>query len=225
MRSQICYILVSFVIISTFCCAQYVTLLFLLLYLGWLIQTQLRLEAFYTFNERFAKIRSKRIEKAVKGITGSKSSAATDETSQKSTKRGKKRKTKPQEDEGNQLEADSTAVDGVATSNQDNTSNKPSSEPLKKGETRKKNSRRVTGKSSGRGRGRGQRSGRRGKKAVTTAASYDVDTSSENDEEMQFQTSEEAPQLRRVCHLCFVCVCVCVYYLALVLFKILNLLS
>lgn len=34
------------------------------------MKTQLRLEAFYTFNERFAKIRSKRIKKAVKGITG-----------------------------------------------------------------------------------------------------------------------------------------------------------
>ncbi|XP_068642422.1 DNA repair protein UVH3 isoform X2 [Aristolochia californica] len=37
-------------------------------------ETQLRLEAFYTFNERFAKIRSQRIKKAVKGITGSQSS-------------------------------------------------------------------------------------------------------------------------------------------------------
>nr|GEV09196.1 DNA repair protein UVH3 isoform X1 [Tanacetum cinerariifolium] len=37
-------------------------------------ETQLRLEAFYTFNERFAKIRSKRISKAVKGIAGSKKS-------------------------------------------------------------------------------------------------------------------------------------------------------
>ncbi|KAJ4772674.1 5'-3' exonuclease family protein [Rhynchospora pubera] len=34
-------------------------------------ETQLRLEAFYTFNERFAKIRSQRIKKAIKGITGS----------------------------------------------------------------------------------------------------------------------------------------------------------
>uniref|UniRef100_A0A7N0UPT8 DNA repair protein UVH3 n=1 Tax=Kalanchoe fedtschenkoi TaxID=63787 RepID=A0A7N0UPT8_KALFE len=33
-------------------------------------ETQLRLEAFYSFNEKFAKIRSKRIKKAVKGITG-----------------------------------------------------------------------------------------------------------------------------------------------------------
>ncbi|TVU48015.1 hypothetical protein EJB05_07634 [Eragrostis curvula] len=33
-------------------------------------ETQLRMEAFYSFNERFAKIRSKRIKKAIKGITG-----------------------------------------------------------------------------------------------------------------------------------------------------------
>ncbi|XP_059284468.1 DNA repair protein UVH3 isoform X1 [Lycium ferocissimum] len=37
-------------------------------------ETQLRLEAFYSFNERFAKIRSKRIKKAVKYMTGNKSS-------------------------------------------------------------------------------------------------------------------------------------------------------
>ena len=34
----------------------------------------MRLEAFYSFNERFAKIRSKRIKQAVKGITGKRSS-------------------------------------------------------------------------------------------------------------------------------------------------------
>lgn len=34
----------------------------------------MRLEAFYTFNEKFAKIRSQRIKKAVKGITGKDSS-------------------------------------------------------------------------------------------------------------------------------------------------------
>ncbi|KAJ8424494.1 hypothetical protein Cgig2_006917 [Carnegiea gigantea] len=44
-------------------------------------ETQLRLEAFYTFDERFAKIRSKRIKQAVKGITGKRSSelASTDD--------------------------------------------------------------------------------------------------------------------------------------------------
>ncbi|XP_020592445.1 DNA repair protein UVH3 isoform X2 [Phalaenopsis equestris] len=41
-------------------------------------ETQLRMEAFYSFNERFAKIRSQRIKKAVKGITGINSSELTD---------------------------------------------------------------------------------------------------------------------------------------------------
>ncbi|KAJ1298306.1 hypothetical protein BS78_01G442600 [Paspalum vaginatum] len=44
-------------------------------------ETQLRMEAFYSFNERFAKIRSKRIKKAIKGITG-KSFPDTDEPEQ-----------------------------------------------------------------------------------------------------------------------------------------------
>lgn len=40
-------------------------------------ETQLRLEAFYTFNERFAKIRSKRIKQAVKGIMKNQSTEST----------------------------------------------------------------------------------------------------------------------------------------------------
>lgn len=47
------------------------------------MQTQLRMEAFYSFNERFAKIRSKRIQKAIKGITG-KTFSETDELNQDS---------------------------------------------------------------------------------------------------------------------------------------------
>ncbi|XP_020674035.1 DNA repair protein UVH3 isoform X1 [Dendrobium catenatum] len=41
-------------------------------------ETQLRMEAFYSFNERFAKIRSQRIKKALKGITGTSLSGLTD---------------------------------------------------------------------------------------------------------------------------------------------------
>ena len=57
------------------------------------LQTQLRLEAFYSFNQRFAKIRSKRIQKAVTRITGHMSSELMDipevdrlTTSQKASK-------------------------------------------------------------------------------------------------------------------------------------------
>lgn len=39
----------------------------------------MRLEAFYTFNERFAKIRSQRIKKALKGMTGNLSLGLTDD--------------------------------------------------------------------------------------------------------------------------------------------------
>ncbi|KAG6504372.1 hypothetical protein ZIOFF_036704 [Zingiber officinale] len=42
-------------------------------------ETQLRLEAFYTFNERFAKIRSQRIKKALKGMTDNLSPELTDD--------------------------------------------------------------------------------------------------------------------------------------------------
>ncbi|KAK1410132.1 hypothetical protein QVD17_36665 [Tagetes erecta] len=55
-------------------------------------ETQLRLEAFYTFNERFAKIRSKRISKAVKGMAGSKSSELMDCSEQLHSSSGNKRK-------------------------------------------------------------------------------------------------------------------------------------
>lgn len=41
-------------------------------------ETQLRLEAFYTFNQRFAKVRSKRIQKALTGITGKSNSEIMD---------------------------------------------------------------------------------------------------------------------------------------------------
>lgn len=158
-------------------------------------ETQLRLEAFYTFNERFAKIRSKRIEKAVKGITGSKSSALMDGAPQQSSGRGKKRKVKPHEDEENQLEVGSTGVDGAATSNKDNTV-----KPI----TKKKTPRSVDGHgifgneshAGRRQRGRGKGQSGRGRKKADTGTSYDA-SSSENVEEMQSHTSEDAHQLRR----------------------------
>lgn len=45
------------------------------------------MEAFYTFNERFAKIRSKRIKKALKGMAQNKSKEFMDEPGQRSQKR------------------------------------------------------------------------------------------------------------------------------------------
>ncbi|XP_072985440.1 DNA repair protein UVH3 isoform X2 [Typha latifolia] len=54
-------------------------------------ETQLRLEAFYTFNERFAKIRSQRIKKAVKGIIGNSSAGLADDIIQDCSQSRKKK--------------------------------------------------------------------------------------------------------------------------------------
>ncbi|KAK9061726.1 hypothetical protein SSX86_018909 [Deinandra increscens subsp. villosa] len=67
-------------------------------------ETQLRLEAFYTFNERFAKIRSKRISKAVKGMAGSKSSELMGNNEQLHTSNGNKKKKVKHEKEKNDVE-------------------------------------------------------------------------------------------------------------------------
>ncbi|CAH9092387.1 unnamed protein product [Cuscuta epithymum] len=67
-------------------------------------ETQLRLEAFYAFNERFAKIRSTRIKKAVKGMTCSQSLELMDDTADDTPARKRKQKVKPNDDEkGNNL--------------------------------------------------------------------------------------------------------------------------
>ncbi|RAL46874.1 hypothetical protein DM860_005153 [Cuscuta australis] len=58
-------------------------------------ETQLRLEAFYAFNERFAKIRSARIKKAVKGMTGNHSLELFDDAAEDTPARRRKQKVKP----------------------------------------------------------------------------------------------------------------------------------
>uniref|UniRef100_J3LL61 DNA repair protein UVH3 n=2 Tax=Oryza brachyantha TaxID=4533 RepID=J3LL61_ORYBR len=62
-------------------------------------ETQLRMESFYSFNERFAKIRSKRIKKAIKGITG-KSFSETDEVDQDSPSTSNANKNKERSSSG-----------------------------------------------------------------------------------------------------------------------------
>lgn len=45
-------------------------LMLVILYCCSILQTQLRMDAFYAFNQRFAKVRSARIQKALRGTTG-----------------------------------------------------------------------------------------------------------------------------------------------------------
>ncbi|CAH8267010.1 unnamed protein product [Arabidopsis lyrata] len=102
-------------------------------------ETQLRMEAFYSFNERFAKIRSKRINKAVKGIGGGLSSEVADSTLQEGPRKRNKKRVAPHETEDN------------------TTSDKDSPKANEKVKNKRK---RLEKPSSSRGRGRAQKRGR-----------------------------------------------------------------
>ncbi|XP_057437283.1 DNA repair protein UVH3 isoform X2 [Lotus japonicus] len=77
-------------------------------------ETQLRLEAFYSFNERFAKIRSKRIKKAVKGITGKQPSDLIDGSAENLSKSRKSGTGNPVEAEDNKFETSKVTEESLA---------------------------------------------------------------------------------------------------------------
>ncbi|OEL19728.1 DNA repair protein UVH3 [Dichanthelium oligosanthes] len=150
-------------------------------------ETQLRMEAFYSFNERFAKIRSKRIKKAIKGITG-KTFADTDEPEQdnpstsKTTKkrdaiscsrgrgRGKKnsgseiRNTESLED--NEIGDPNSSADMVELTKENNNTNK-----------------RKKGRPSGCSKGRGRSRKNAGHDATGSQVDSDTKYSSASDED------------------------------------------
>ncbi|KAG9130142.1 hypothetical protein Leryth_019946 [Lithospermum erythrorhizon] len=74
-------------------------------------ETQLRLEAFYTFNEKFAKIRSKRIKSALKGVRGNKSEDVMNDSGEGDSKNRKRRKANYVEAKTNEVEKDSGLPD------------------------------------------------------------------------------------------------------------------
>ncbi|KAK9108079.1 hypothetical protein Syun_024090 [Stephania yunnanensis] len=156
-------------------------------------ETQLRLEAFYTFNERFAKIRSQRIRKAVKGITG-KHSLETDELSQEVSKSKKKRKVgisgseKPGTGGSDILEKSSLKQSRKwKTSSEALPSEENNSEPSVPQENQQ-NTTKVSSRSlrsgRGRGRGRGKTSGRR-KKIVSNHESSECSSSDGSDDDSE----------------------------------------
>lgn len=137
-------------------------------------ETQLRLEAFYTFNERFAKIRSKRIKKAVRGITGKKSLDLIDESAQDGPRIKKKRRRNQDVAAGDKLEEASSGQEYSDVGNEAKTTEKVNEtelrnigslgRPLHPGGSRNRlpieenfqgRSRGVTVRKRGRARGRG----------------------------------------------------------------------
>ena len=94
------------------------------------LKTQLRLEAFYSFNERFAKIRSKRIKKALKGITGYQSSELMDDDVKEFSKGIKKRTTRPSESSDSKPETPSKRKKGGIYSDKTDTFKKTAGETV-----------------------------------------------------------------------------------------------
>ncbi|XP_043723795.1 DNA repair protein UVH3 isoform X2 [Telopea speciosissima] len=181
-------------------------------------ETQLRLEAFYSFNERFAKIRSKRIKKAVKGITGNKASGLVDDLPEKSSKAAKKRRVNPSGPNENEPENSLCQRNDNVTRNENNASeNSTKKQSEKKGigsgpvqsavghpdlaiwEESKQNTEeglrrdgRGRGRVRGRGRGRGRRrGGGRGKgKAIPAFELTGSSHSESSDDEQEVQAED-----------------------------------
>ncbi|XWS40772.1 hypothetical protein CRYUN_Cryun17cG0024300 [Craigia yunnanensis] len=144
-------------------------------------ETQLRLEAFYTFNERFAKIRSKRIKKAVKGITRSQSSELIDDAVQQVSKSRKKRRVNPVQSGNNKSGEPSNKNEDIGFQCQKKSMEKSVPKPPRKRlnpgkhatsemstpEPHLQSARRQKAikQSPGNGRGRGNGAGRRRRKA------------------------------------------------------------
>ncbi|KAK6928307.1 XPG-I domain [Dillenia turbinata] len=177
-------------------------------------QTQLRLEAFYTFNERFAKIRSKRIKKAVKGITGSPSLKLMDDHVEEACKGRKKRGPNHSSEKDNETDELSGGNDMTSRGESNCPERTPkqsrkrknhrepaNTEAAEHDQTSNKLSRRSrnSGKGRGRGRGRGWKGGKggRGDSPVFAEASSNRGGDSSNEQDMHLENSEAQHEVRR----------------------------
>ncbi|XP_075493935.1 DNA repair protein UVH3-like [Primulina tabacum] len=182
-------------------------------------ETQLRLEAFYTFNERFAKIRSKRIKKAVKGIIGNKSSELMDEEMPQQSRVGKKRKAKPSEFGAEASGTRSKEPECTVTANQISTK-KQTNVVLPKGGRRKENASQLDvsnleqstsidnslsmkekssagGRQKTRGRQKETGGGSRKRNSHFEDTEMSYDGCREKEGGLQFDNSEESQEVRR----------------------------
>ncbi|KAJ4833444.1 hypothetical protein Tsubulata_042923 [Turnera subulata] len=181
-------------------------------------ETQLRLEAFYMFNERFAKIRSKRIKKAVKGITGKQSLELVDDPVDEVSK-SKRKKTQGFSGD-NETEVlpkrmqESAPVNNISVENSNsNRSRKKrmTAEPdlselenleqQSKGSSRRRSSKQSHGNGRGRGRGAGQGTGRGRRKRSLNLKEDDSssadDSTTEDEHGVDVRNSEGPLEVRR----------------------------
>ncbi|XP_077214440.1 5'-3' exonuclease family protein isoform X5 [Tasmannia lanceolata] len=176
-------------------------------------ETQLRLEAFYTFNERFAKIRSQRIKKAVKGITGNQSSELID-LEQKGIKSREKRRISPSGAQRNKTQRSFDGLNDGGVGNEGEISEKAASKKRRKQRIESQvmpsevKQLEPLGQKEGiqnvkkgairnvRGRGRGRGVGSRIRKEVPSFESTETSTSDGSDDG-QVKKTENTSELRR----------------------------
>lgn len=195
---------------------------FLIQFITCLMKTQLRMEAFYTFNERFAKIRSKRIKKAVKGITGNQSSELIDDGMQQVSKSRKKRRVSPvqsgddkpgepsnkKEDIASQCQSKSTDKSVPKTSRKRQNSRKDVSFEMRTPEPQLLTSRRpkTNKQSAGNGKGRGGGEGRR-RKGSSGFQQFETSSSSgdsgNDNQEVDEEKLDQPREVRRVSYFHF----------------------
>lgn len=164
------------------------------------MKTQLRLEAFYTFNERFAKIRSKRINKAVKGITGKTSvEESRDDKSGKSVTGTEDCVTR---DESNSTHKSAVKLSKKRKNKESEPSEARNIDPVMRSEGRKNTRQKLTARGRGRGSERRQANGR-GRRIKSSGLedgenSSDGDCISENEKENQDEKLGRPRELRKV---------------------------
>ncbi|KAE8689315.1 DNA repair protein UVH3-like isoform X2 [Hibiscus syriacus] len=176
-------------------------------------ETQLRMEAFYTFNERFAKIRSKRIKKAVKGIIGNQASELIDDGMQQGSKSRKKRRVSPvqsgDKESGetsnmkkdiSQCQSKSMEKSVPKTSRKRQLSGKDVSSQMSTPEQQLQMSRRLKAnkQSAGNERGRGCGEGRRRRKASHDFQQSETSSSGDDSGNDNREVDEELDQPREV---------------------------
>ncbi|KAM5581598.1 DNA repair protein UVH3 [Rosa sericea] len=167
-------------------------------------ETQLRLEAFYTFNERFAKIRSKRIKKAVKGITGDQPSELMNAASQEGSNSRKKRSVSTDEAGVDNSDKSLVGTEKTTVRNQSNSKGKSTRKQSSKRQTAEGGQTNRKSVANGRGRGRGRGTSRvlgRGKRKVDSSSPETQNTSNDGEEddelEVHMATFESSEEVRR----------------------------
>ncbi|KAL8159752.1 hypothetical protein V2J09_001289 [Rumex salicifolius] len=160
-------------------------------------ETQLRLEAFYSFNERFAKIRSKRVKQAVKGITGNESVELSSEPKVGGKRNKRKKPTKDADAALFEEEENLTSIPEEPRKSKTRRENFPSekeqnSESLLEKKTESHGGPRATA----RARRKAQIGGGRKRKGTTDIEFSDAE-SSDDEQEPQFEKVEAPDRVRR----------------------------